>query len=110
MTPVAPGVKQAVCAGGVVTPAQPTLPESTAEITYSSAVIEEVDEDEFDESGQGPCGSGTRRDSGAGDGDVGPDRRGLAGGVAAGWTRTSDPRTATYTVTFNAVACTPVEP
>ena len=90
VTPVAPTVTQAMCAGGVLSP--PTLALATTDkITYTVAP-----------SGQyAPGGTATVTATLAGTGVAWPDA------LPPRWVRVND-TTATYAVTFKVVACTPV--
>ena len=91
-TPVAPTVTQAQCANGVLSPPTLTLPANAGGITYSRNANPPYDP------GETVVVTATQ----------------AAGyrwpvSMPTGWTRTSD-TTATYSVTFANVACTPVTP
>ena len=92
VTPVAPALSQAVCAGGVVS--RPTLTlADTDGITYA------VD----------PEGPYRRWAVGDGDRDIAARGRRVAGSVARRLDQESNTR-ATYELTFDDVSCIPVEP
>ena len=94
VTPVAPTVTQAVCVDGVLQPPSLTLPVTTGSRTAADPA-----------SGWVPGGHGD------GDGDVGGARGGVAGDLADWAPDPASPTTvATFTVTFDPVACKPVPP
>jgi large repetitive protein len=90
--PVAPALTQAVCVGGVVSAASLTLADTDG-ISYT------VDPPAPYIAGQSVTMTATLRPAGVG----------WPATLPPGWARTS-PTTATLTVTFDTVACTPVSP